>query len=149
MSQAERQEIAQSAVQKQDIASYAKALHDTGYTVNYNDLKATGEAQKAKQPEKDPDIFVIAPEDFGENPEYKQVSLTYYAGDQVLADEDNTIIRDPEKIVGEDFESHFGEYEEDSVFVRNERLHCEYEILRDLRRYIDVEPDDSESAEDE
>ena len=32
----------------------------------------------------------------------------------------------------------FDEYEDDSVFVRNDRLKCDYEILRDNRSYSDV-----------
>lgn len=33
---------------------------------------------------------------------------------------------------------HFGEYEEDAVFVRNDAKKCDYEILKDLRRFCDV-----------
>ena len=34
--------------------------------------------------------------------------------------------------------SHFGEYEDDSVFVRNDDRKCDYEILMDQRLYSDV-----------
>ena len=43
-----------------------------------------------------------------------------------------------EDLIGEDSLSHFGEYEDDSVFVRNDRLRTDYEILADTRRYGDV-----------
>ena len=42
-----------------------------------------------------------------------------------------------EDIIG-DALSHFGEYEEDAVYVRNEQLRAEYEILKDLRTYAEV-----------
>ena len=41
-------------------------------------------------------------------------------------------------MVVEDFADHFGEYEDDSVFVRNNRLKCDYEILRDEGEYSDL-----------
>ena len=81
--------------------------------------------------------YVISPEEFGEFEEYEKISLTYYA-DQVLTDENNEEVDDVEEIVGEESLTHFGEYEDDSVFVRNDRLKCDYEILLDQRNYSDV-----------
>ena len=48
------------------------------------------------------------------------------------------VVDDVEEIVGEESLTHFGEYEDDSVFVRNDRLKCDYEILLDQRNYSDV-----------
>ena len=47
------------------------------------------------------------------------------------------IIYNIEETVGDALE-HFGEYEDDSVFVRNEENMCDYEILLDQRTYSDV-----------
>lgn len=80
--------------------------------------------------------YVIMPEEFGEFDDYECISLTYYA-DDILADEDD-IIDNADEIVGENIASHFGEYEDDSVFVRNDRLKCDCEILRDERAFHDV-----------
>lgn len=81
--------------------------------------------------------YVISPEEFGEGEEYEKISLTYYA-DQVLADENDELVEDVEGAVGFESLTHFGEYEDDSVFVRNDRLKCDYEILLDQRTYSDV-----------
>lgn len=81
--------------------------------------------------------YVIPPEEFGEMEGYVQSSLTYYA-DRVLTDEDDNVIDDVDGIVGADFYKHFGEYEEDSVFVRNDGKKHDYEILKDFRLYSDV-----------
>lgn len=81
--------------------------------------------------------YVIPPEDFGEFEDYEKISLTYYS-DGVLTDENDEIMDDVEDSVGEDSLNHFGEYEDDSVFVRNDRKKCDYEILLDLRKYEDV-----------
>lgn len=81
--------------------------------------------------------YVIAPEEFGEMDDYETVSLTYYS-DGVLTDDFDNEIEDVEGMVGEDSLDHFGEYEDDSVFVRNDRYKTDYEILLDLRKYSDV-----------
>lgn len=82
---------------------------------------------------------VISPDEFGENPEYETVELTLYA-DGVLADDwDNVIDEDEiDEMIGKDSLNHFGEYEEDSVFVRNDGLKTDYQILQDLRNFSDV-----------
>ncbi len=81
--------------------------------------------------------YVIPPENFGELDDYEEVSLIYYS-DGVLTDDMDEVIENPGDIVVENFETHFGEYEDDSVFVRNDILKCDYEILRDDRSFRDV-----------
>ena len=84
------------------------------------------------------DPYVISPDEYGEYMDYEQVSLTYFR-DGVLADEDTLeVIDDIAGTVGEDFADHFGEYEDDSVHIRNDVTRCEYEILADLRSYSDA-----------
>lgn len=80
---------------------------------------------------------VIKPDDFGDLYDYEKVSLTYYA-DGVLTDEDDNIVDDVEEIVGRDSLKTFGQYEEDSVYVRNDEHRCDYEILLDERKYNQV-----------
>lgn len=91
------------------------------------------------------DIQVIPPEDFGEY-EYKTESLTYYA-DKVLAYDNDEKITDVDKIVGSDALNSFGEYEDDSVFVRNHKMKTDYEILKDTRTYSAVVGTDTDDDE--
>lgn len=91
---------------------------------------------------------VISPAEFDTEDGYEAVSLTYYA-DGVLTDEQDNPIENVDGMVGRDSLNHFGEYEDDSVHVRNDAMHCDFEILRDLRNYSDVfrngpRPDDDE-----
>lgn len=81
--------------------------------------------------------YVISPDEFAERDSYETVSLTYYA-DGILTDETDEIIKDIDDVVGIDSLSHFGEYEDDSVFVRNEDLKLDFEILRDVRKFKDI-----------
>ena len=89
-----------------------------------------------EKPVADKIAYVIPPESFGELG-YETVSLTYYA-DKVLADDYDEIVEDLDIIGGEESLNSFGEYEDDSVFVRNDENATDYEILLDLRNYSDV-----------
>jgi len=81
--------------------------------------------------------YVITPEEFGEMYDYETVSLTYYA-DDFLTDDQNYLIEDILDTVGENALSHFGEYEDDSVYIRNDKKKCDYEILLSEKKYKDV-----------
>lgn len=73
--------------------------------------------------------YIIAPDEFGEVFGYETISLYYYADDNVLTDDMDDIICDVENTVGNDFMNHFGEYEDDSVHIRNVKRHTDYEVL--------------------
>lgn len=110
---------------------YKKILKDQKYS---NDTKNdNSERSSSMKP------YVISPDEFGEmeDEDYDKVSFTYYA-DGVLADEYDEIVENVDEIVGEESLTHFGEYEDDSVFVRNDKLKCDYEILLDQRNYSDI-----------
>lgn len=118
--------------EKPDLAEYAAKLKETMYTEDSENENEEEEESHYYEP------YVISPEEFGELHDYKTVSLTYYA-DEILADSDtDDIIDDEESVVGTDFSNHFGEYEDDSVFIRNDKLKSDYEILLDARNYTDV-----------
>lgn len=134
--QEENQHKADIAKLKPDLMNYAAKLQEEGYTNYTEHSKKKTEEEKDESMDNEP--YVISPDDYGENDNYTQISLIYYAGDRVLADDNDEIIEDIEGTVGEDFAEHFGEYEDDSVFIRNDRLRCDYEILRDNRAFSDV-----------
>ena len=80
--------------------------------------------------------YIITPEEFyWDEDEYITISLMCYA-DGVLADDNDNVIEIPEALIGnKDFLTHFGEYEEDSVYVRNPEMKTQFEILRSERNY--------------
>lgn len=116
-------------VKKQNI-DYRNIIKTNNYT-NHQDINSEDKPKIKSKP------YVISPSEFGELDDYENVSLTYYS-DQILTDEDDEIVEDVENTVGFKSLTHFGEYEDDSVFVRNDELKCDYEILYDTRRYTDV-----------
>lgn len=97
--------------------------------------------------EDDDKPYVITPEELGDVDEYDTDTLYYYA-DGVLVTLQDEIVEDVEGTVGKDFANHFGEYEDDSVCVRNPRHKCDYEILRDFRRFVDVKTARPREAEE-
>ena len=132
--QEENQHKADIAKLKPDLVNYAAKLQEEGYTNYTKHSEKIIEEKEVPMPNKP---YIISPEEFGESGNYTQISLTYYS-DGVLADDEDEIIEDIDDTVGEDFADHFGDYEDDSVFVRNDRLRCDYEILKDNRSYHDV-----------
>lgn len=114
-----------------ELTDYASLLQKNGYTDYSNMTSKKEEDDDVEKP------YVIPPEEFGELDGYNTVSLTYFA-DNVLVDDNNEIVDDVEGIIGFESLTHFGEYEDDSVFVRNDRLCCDYEILQDTRTYSEV-----------
>lgn len=131
--------------EKPSIIEYAAKLRENGYT-NYSDSENKAIVHKEEN-DSVPEPYVISPEEFGEFEEYDTVSLTYYA-DHVLADDNDDAIEDVDDVVGTKSLSHFGEYEDDSVFVRNDRLKCDYEILLDQRKFSDVRANNPHSMEE-
>lgn len=115
-------------------------------------LKENGYHKEENKEEGDPDMndspYIISPEEYGNLDDHTCVSLSYYA-DGILADDWDTEIIDPDEEVGPDIASHFGEYEEDTVFVRNEKSKVDYEICRDLRTFAEVMGNDAIDQSDD
>lgn len=138
----DRNEVARAkadeAKEKPSVLEYAAKLQEHGYT-NYSNPASVQE--EAEEEEKEDVIvdrpYVISPDEFATLDDYDVVSLTYYQ-DNIVADIDDEIVEDLEETIGIESLNHFGEFEDDSVFVRNDRLKIDYEILLDQRTYVEV-----------
>lgn len=116
---------------KPDMMTYARILAERRYGNSDSESVSEKKEPSAEHP------YVISPEEFGEDEEYEQISLTYYA-DKVLADENDDPIENIDEVVGTDSLNHFGEYEDDSVFVRNDKLKSYFEILMCYKTYSEI-----------
>jgi hypothetical protein len=156
--------VAKQAKEKPEITKYASIIQKSGYT-DYTKINPSTVSQEPEYDESDaededeqdeendytirdvhqiPPVlkpgerpYVISPDEFGEFDDYEQIGLNYFS-DKVLTYDDDELIDDVDDIVGCDSLSRFGDYEDDSIFVRNDRLKCDYEILLDHRKYSDV-----------
>lgn len=113
--------------------AYADILNSEGYA-EYENMTEEGGAETVKSDKP----YIIPYEELGDK-DYEIESLTYYA-DGILTDDWNNRIEDVEGTVGIDSLTHFGDDEDDAdtVYVRNDRLKTDYEILRDDSKFADI-----------
>lgn len=94
-------------------------------------------------PKENDEPYLIRREEYGSRHDYEVSSLTYYASDDVLVDENDEVIEKEEigSLVGDNFSDYFGTCDDDpdAVYIRNERLKTDFEILRDLNAYYTEE----------
>lgn len=94
--------------------------------------------------EKTPYLISIDDFDAGYSGRYDTVSMTYYAVDDVLADDEEEMVMDVEHFIGADALEHFGAEaaelsgDENTLYIRNEVLHCDYEVTRIYQSYHQV-----------
>ena len=122
-----KEESSEEEDDKEDIKTYQQILEDNEYIVKEEGY------EEMENPR------LIDPYDFGS--EYETISLTYYA-DGILEDDlSGQVLTDPrllKDLVCEDYVDHFGDYEEDTVFLRNDETMKDIEICKDRRRYSDL-----------
>jgi hypothetical protein len=86
--------------------------------------------------------YVIHREEFAEINGYTGVTLTYYEGDDVLVDEDNRPVENKSVLVGDDNLSRFkfghGSGDPHLVFIRNDSLHVDIEVIRSEQKWAEV-----------
>jgi hypothetical protein len=96
------------------------------------------EAELPLRSEENP--YIITHDEFMANEtDYQQVQVTYYEGDDVLSDERDQVIEDTEDTVGNQNLLKFGHGSKDNniVFIRNDRLSLEFEVVRSQGKYAE------------
>lgn len=126
-----KKKVAELARNKDAISSYNKIVEENEYKVQHSNIFDTQAKDKGKP-------YVIKPEEFGDIDDYELVELTYYS-DLVLAEMETEEIIDVDEVVGGDSLLTFGQYDDDIVYVRNDRLMCDYKIVVDNREFSEVE----------
>lgn len=95
--------------------------------------------------------YIISYEEFvDEHDEFEKESLTYYSGDDTLADSRDDPVDDVDQKINERSLDFFGwrSYDESVVYVRNKSIAMDFEIVRDPGRYshvvmgLEVDPDE-------
>lgn len=123
-----------------EAASELRQKEHTDYAACYASEHKTAEDTEEGGEDTMDKPYVIPPEEFGDIEEYDKVELTFYS-DKILADDMNELVENVEETIGFESLNHFGEYEDDSVFVRNDKTKCDYEILLDERTYSEAAAD--------
>lgn len=88
---------------------------------------------------------------YADEKDYSQLTLTYYAGDNIMVDDDESPIYNHERIVGPLRFGH-GSGDPKVFYVRNDRMKAEYEILEDQGLYsvevLGLEIENNQRAKD-
>lgn len=86
------------------------------------------EELKSRTPSKP---YILHKDEFyADEMDFSQITLTYYAGDDIMADEDETPVYNYKLVTG-DLNFGHGSGDPGVVYVRNEKRRAEYEILHD------------------
>lgn len=96
--------------------------------------------------------YVIHRDEFFENQhEYPQSTLTYYAGDDIVVDHEDQPVFNYLTVTGELKFGH-GSGDPNVVYVRNDKRHAEYEIVKDeglySREVLGLEIEDNDRTKD-
>ena len=115
----------------EELEEAKEIIKDKGY-INYTHYNDTDIKENKREEQVDEDeIYIIDPEEYGgENGEYDTATLTYFK-DGVLADEVDEIVT-YNVIGGEENLQPFKDYPDcTAVYVRDDNIMVDYEILRD------------------
>lgn len=131
---------------KPDIDTYLSRYGKDSFLADDDDDDSDGDiidhsAEEDSEPNEkffgDPDAepVIIRPEEFGEDSSYETMTLLSYT-DGLVSDDAFELIEDVRGAIG-DAVQHMGEFEEDVIHVRNDRLKVYYEVLRSEKSYQD------------
>lgn len=115
---------------KGDIKEFVEKLKNEGYKEVARDYENTYLKEPLEYP------YAIAPDEFGEFSDYETIELILFSDGVITDDEGEPVDDDITDMIGEDFASHFGEYEDDAVYIRNDERMADYEIIRYEREYV-------------
>lgn len=135
-----KEEIKETEETKEEVKEAEEAKEETvkfdrNTYINYN--KMAREYQTSKDSTFADDPYIIDPEEFGENPEYDTMTLTYFA-DGVLVDDVDDLVDEPDVVVGLENLKVLGDYGATSVYVRNDIYRTDYEVIKDDWNYSDI-----------
>lgn len=128
----------------EELAEAEEIIKDRGY-INYTHYNDTDIKENNKEEQVDEnEIYIIDPEEYGgENGEYDTATLTYFK-DGVLTDEVDEIVA-YNIIGGEENLQPFKDYPDcNAVYVRDDNIMVDYEILRDPYQYDEYKMDFSD-----
>ena len=116
------EEVDEEDEEEQGVSLYMQSQADENFDID--------QEMKLRSPEYP---YVISQEEFLQSePDFEQTSITYYEGDDTLVDERDQPIPYVDPIVGGGNLSRFGDGSGDErvVYVRNEKLSTDFEVLK-------------------
>lgn len=132
----EKEKAAESKPEKHNIFkdykdSDAEDEEDENEEKYYRELSRPAEKESDKPYTITPELFVQ------DKREYDKITLEYYDDGFLVEEISNDVVSDIASVIGYDSLNKFGEYEEDVVYVRNDVLETDYEVIRQHCNYSD------------
>lgn len=105
-------------------------------------------AMMAQHPEEEHDEpYILTVEEFEDGRAgYESIGLSYYEGDDTLVDESEEMV-DVDQTIGEENLTWFKDSGTDAMYIRNDRVSCDYEVIRLDGNFYD--PEDAMFGDDE
>lgn len=97
---------------------------------NYMTMEEDEENEDDELYDSDDEPYIIDPSEFGNYGHYATQTCTYFA-DGVLVDDVDEVIEDPDSLVGTYHIDIFRDFDATSVYVRNDWMKMDFEIIRD------------------
>lgn len=97
---------------------------------NYMTMEEDKENEDDELYSSDDEPYIIDPSEFGNYGHYATQTCTYFA-DGVLVDDVDEVIEDPDSLVGTYHIDIFRDFDATSVYVRNDWMKMDFEIIRD------------------
>lgn len=136
-----------NVIEPSDISSEAKAIREAADYLVKTEIEEEEKAYKKKRGKKEKlKPYLITPEAYnGEDEQqyredYKHLTLDYYEGDDIVCESStNQVFGDTGRWLGYIWKNHFGDeelgYDDLSVYIRNDEIKVDYEIVRDEGYY--------------
>ena len=118
-----------------ELIAEGKAIDEQFGETDFDDYEAEVKNRDTEKP------YILGYEEFIEAEfGWEQTTVTYFEGDDVLADDRDVIIDDVDMTVGLNNLQRFGHGSRDNnvLYIRNERLELELEVVRSTGKYAEV-----------
>lgn len=126
--QKEEQKEEQENSKKEEVVE--ETIEEYNNIIKYGNYVTTEEIDDEEDDYSDDEPYIIDPSEFGNNGNYATQTCTYFA-DGVLVDDVDEVIEDPETLVGNLHVDIFRDFDATSVYVRNDWMKMDFEILKD------------------
>lgn len=125
-------------LRKEKLIHKGKIAYDRISIVSDDETKEVDEAQLVVNNDNPRnDILIITPEQFGrERLGYDKETFYWWASNHLMTTEDGDILNVPD-LIGNEWEDRIGEFEKDTVYVRNNGAESDYQIIQQSEDYYD------------
>lgn len=108
---------------KEEYVDFSNVFEDTG------DDDWDEEAELSNRSNEEPYIITLA--EFMDNDTgFTQTTLTYYSGDQMVTDDDDTPVYNYSNVLGDNLKFGHGSNDKDIVYIRNVKRRAEYQVIQ-------------------